>query len=94
MRSSCWTVCARLRHSTPCRYSNSDSSAHTTNVITARTTSWVRGSSNPKPARKESSRLTTTSTANPIRNGGAMSSALLMIDHAEARSTWARWPAA
>ena len=44
----------------------------------------------PSCARNEFSWLTTTSTASPIRNGGAMSSALLMIDHAEALITWAR----
>ena len=73
------------------KYSNSDSATHTTMVNTISAYRWCSGSDRPIPAMNESSWLTTTSTAMPIRISGRTSKILLSTEKVVASMAFRRW---
>ena len=83
---------ARLRQYTFRRYSNTDSSTHTTAVMAASNQSWPMMSSGPNRAMKLFSRSTTTSTLSPMSSGGRMSKTLFRIEKAVAAKIRLRKP--
>ena len=89
MRVSCSRVCARFRQVTLATYSVADSASQITTVMTASKVScWKRSlMPNNRPTNDRPFRLTTTSTAAPIRSSGATSHSLFNVENTVARIT-------